>query len=109
MSSKDKRSLIILLDVFIGVAVEIWASGMAPEHNTLIVCIFSVLLIIRIWFDYKIETVEERFYDLHIKIDLMKMETTLENQTAIKDQMKRALANGDLETYKKYSKIQKDS
>lgn len=107
MNSKTKKLIVILLDVTIGVLVELWASETFPEFKSLITILFFFFLLVRLVFDWFLDTVEDEFYDLHIKTQLTELETNLEIQKEIKEQMKTALANGDIEGYKKYSKIKK--
>ena len=107
MNSKTKKLIVLLLDVTIGVLVELWASDTFPNFKVLITMLFFIFLAARLIFDWFIDTVEDKFYDLHIKTQLVELETNLEIQTEIKKKMKTALSQGDFEGYKKYLKIKK--
>ena len=91
----------------IGVLVELWASETFPDFKSLITILFFIFLVSRIIFDWLIDTIEDKFYDLYIKTQLNELETHLEIQKKIKDGMKSALERGDFEGYKRYSKIKK--
>jgi len=107
LNNKTKRLIIIILDVAIGIVVELWASNTYPEHKTLFTVLFFTLLSIRMGFDWLISTIEDKFYELHLNALLSELQANLEIQKEIKTKMKIAIENNDFESYRNYLKIKK--
>lgn len=108
MNNKTKRLIILLLDVAIGVIVEIWASNTYPNFSTLWIILFFLFLIIRLLIDWFLQTIEDKFYDLQIEAQIAAMENDIELQKTIQRQMLEAIEDGNIGKFKKFDKLKKN-
>jgi len=108
MNNKTKKLIITLLDVAIGVLIELWASDSFPDLNTLFIILFAIFLLARLVFDWFHETIEEKFFQLELERIENERKGNIEIQKEIKKKMQQAIANGDISQFKKYRKIDKD-
>jgi len=101
MNLKTKRIIILILDILIAIwgGFSFYETNEIQHINIKYAIILILLVIIRIFVDFKIETDEEKFYKLDQEIMLLKKKHEIDRLTSLSRRAIEALSEGNTKEF----------
>ena len=104
LNSNNKRVSIALIDIFLAVVLT-FHQRLTSIHLGIFLGLFCLLLVFRIFFDCRVITVEETFYQQKLDMDYLAQESVKSRYNAMAEQSLRALKAGDIKKYKEFNQL----